>query len=110
VGQWFKYDGSEKRTVSFCEENPDVRYWWVNQNQTYRQETLRRYDAQGRRAGSISVALFLVLTGRDPYFGLNAGFIALCCNFAVTGVVSGFTRMRVAGFDEALPAAATSRS
>jgi transposase len=28
----------ERRTVTFCEENPDVRYWWVNQNQTYRRE------------------------------------------------------------------------
>jgi solute:Na+ symporter, SSS family len=51
----------------------------------------------------ISIAVFLVLTGRDPYRGLNAGFIALCFNFAVTGVVSLFTRARVGGFEEVLP-------
>jgi hypothetical protein len=25
---------------------------------------------------------------RDPIMGLNAGFVALCCNFAVVAVVS----------------------
>ena len=33
---------------------------------------------------------FLAFTGRDPYLGLNAGFIALCCNFAVLMVVHLF--------------------
>jgi hypothetical protein len=49
-----------------------------------------------------------MLTGRDPYRGLNAGFIALCFNFAVTGLVSLFTQMRVAGFDEKRPPIAAS--
>jgi SSS family solute:Na+ symporter len=57
-------------------------------------------------ATGISIAAFLMLTGRDPYRGLNAGFIALCLNFAVTGVVSFFTRVCVAGFDETRPAPA----
>jgi len=51
----------------------------------------------------IAIAVFLMLTGRDPYRGVNAGFIALCCNFAVTGVVSLLTTVRVSGFDEILP-------
>ena len=41
-----------------------------------------------RAVTAISIAVFLMLTGRDPYRGLNAGFIALCLNFAVAGVVS----------------------
>ena len=36
----------------------------------------------------ITVVACLVLSKRDPFMGVNAGFIALCCNFAVTGVVS----------------------
>jgi len=51
----------------------------------------------------IAIAVFLMLTGRDPYRGANAGFLALCCNFAVTGVVSMLTTVRVPGFDEVLP-------
>jgi hypothetical protein len=58
-------------------------------------------------ATGVSIAAFLLmLTGRDPYRGLNAGFIALCLNCAGTGVVSLFTRVRVAGFDEQRPATA----
>jgi len=44
----------------------------------------------GMAAGIAMVVLFM-LTGRDPYKGVNAGFIALCCNFALTGVVSLLT-------------------
>ena len=51
----------------------------------------------------IAIAVFLMLTGRDPYRGVNAGFIALCCNFAITAVVSLLTTVRVSGFDEILP-------
>lgn len=39
----------------------------------------------------ISTAVFLVLTGRDPLLGLNAGFVALVLNFIVTIVVSLLT-------------------
>jgi SSS family solute:Na+ symporter len=59
-------------------------------------------------ATGISVAAVLMLTGHDPYHGLNAGFIALAFNFVVTGVVSLLTSARVAGVDETLPALASS--
>ena len=52
----------------------------------------------------LSLAAFLILTGHDPYNGLNAGFLALCLNFAVTLVVSRMTTVRVAGFEETQPA------
>jgi len=41
----------------------------------------------GMLAGIAAVAV-LALTNRDPYHGLNAGFLALCLNFAVTVVLS----------------------
>lgn len=58
----------------------------------------------GGMVAGIGLAMFLMLTGRDPYMGLNAGFIALCFNLAVTGVVSLFTTVRVLGFDTVVPA------
>jgi solute:Na+ symporter, SSS family len=73
----------------------------------------RRVTTSGVFAGmatGIAIAVFLILTGRDPYRGLNAGFIALCLNFAVTGVVSLLTAVRVAGFDEAIPGLAASHA
>jgi SSS family solute:Na+ symporter len=73
----------------------------------------RRVTTSGVFAGmfiGIAIAVLLMLTGRDPCYGWNAGFLALCVNLAVTGVVSALTRVRVAGFDEAVPALATSRS
>jgi solute:Na+ symporter, SSS family len=63
----------------------------------------RRVTTSGVFAGlvtGIALAVFLILTGRDPCYGVNAGFIALCCNFAVTGATSVLTRAHVAGFDE----------
>jgi SSS family solute:Na+ symporter len=68
----------------------------------------RRVTGAGVFAGmvtGIALASFLMLSGRDPYRGWNAGFIALCCNFGVTAGVSLFTRVQVRGFDEILPAA-----
>jgi len=59
-------------------------------------------------AAGIAIAMCLMLTGRDPYHGVNAGFVALCCNFAITIVVSLLTRVRVPGFDEAIPEMAAS--
>jgi SSS family solute:Na+ symporter len=73
----------------------------------------RRVTTSGVFAGmatGIAIAVFLILTGRDPYRGVNAGFIALCFNFAVTGVVSLLTAVRVAGFDEAIPGLAASHA
>jgi SSS family solute:Na+ symporter len=69
----------------------------------------KRVTTSGVFAGvvtGIAIAAFLMLTGRDPYYGLNPGFIALCFNFAVTGVVSLLTPVRVSGFDGSLTAAA----
>lgn len=73
----------------------------------------RRVTTSGVFAGlatGLSLAVFLMLTGQDPYRGLNAGFIALLLNFAVTAVVSLLTPVRVSGFDETLPSLAASQS
>jgi SSS family solute:Na+ symporter len=42
----------------------------------------------------------LMLTKHDPIMGLNAGFIALCCNFAVAAVVSLIKPAERSEFDE----------
>lgn len=44
----------------------------------------------GMAAGVFTV-VFLMLTHRDPVFGLSAGFLALCLNFAVTVGVSSLS-------------------
>ena len=67
----------------------------------------RRVTTAGVSVGlvtGLSIAIFLMMTGQDPYRGLNAGFIALCVNFAATGLVSFLTPVRVPAFDEAVPA------
>jgi SSS family solute:Na+ symporter len=46
----------------------------------------RRVTTRGVFAGmviGVAVATFLTLSGRDPFYGLNAGFVALCLNFLV---------------------------
>jgi SSS family solute:Na+ symporter len=51
----------------------------------------RRITARGVLAGMASgivIASGLMLTKHDPYLGLNAGFIALCCNLVVTVTVT----------------------
>jgi len=51
----------------------------------------RRVTTAGIFAGlltGVGVVALLVLTRRDPYYGINAGFLALCLNFAVVGVAS----------------------
>jgi SSS family solute:Na+ symporter len=63
----------------------------------------RRATTAGVFAGlstGIAIAAALTLSGRDPYYGLNAGFVGLCFNFAITAIVSAFTRVRVASFDD----------
>jgi SSS family solute:Na+ symporter len=63
----------------------------------------KRVTTAGVFAGlvtGISIAALLMLTGRDPYHGLNAGFIALGFNFAVTLAVSVVTPVHVSGFEE----------
>ncbi len=51
----------------------------------------------------VATLAFLMLSKRDPFIGLNAGFIALCLNFAVTGAVSLLRPIGVSGFEERLP-------
>jgi SSS family solute:Na+ symporter len=54
----------------------------------------KRATMPGVFAGLVTgvlIAVVLMLTKHDPVMGLNAGFIALCFNFAVTGVVSLLT-------------------
>ena len=46
----------------------------------------------------VLIAALLMIGKHDPIIGLNAGFIALCCNFAVTGVVSFLTYTGDSGF------------
>jgi len=63
----------------------------------------KRATTAGVSAGlftGIAIAAVLTLTNRDPYHGLNAGFIGLCFNIAVTGLVSAFTSVHVSSFDE----------
>jgi len=66
----------------------------------------KRVTAGGVFAGmatGIFVAVVLMLTGRDPYLGLNAGLIALSFNFVATGAVSVLAPRRAAEFNQALP-------
>jgi solute:Na+ symporter, SSS family len=66
----------------------------------------RRVTMLGVFAGvvtGIALVAFLMLSKRDPFMGLNAGFIALCVNFAITGMVSLLTASQPSGFDECLP-------
>jgi len=73
----------------------------------------KRVTTAGVFAGmftGILITVALMLSGRDPYHGLNAGFIALCLNFAVTAAVSLLTPVAVAGFDETIPAVTASES
>lgn len=60
-------------------------------------------------AAGLALTIFLMLTGRDPYYGWNAAFIALCFNFAVTGIVSLVTPVRISGFDQPVPAIVSPR-
>ena len=62
----------------------------------------KRVDAAGVFAGivlGVGATMFLVLSNRDPFLGLNAGFVALCLNFSIAVVLSllahhGFRRGR----------------
>jgi SSS family solute:Na+ symporter len=36
----------------------------------------------------VGTAALLILSGRDPFFGWNAGFLGLCVNFLTTAVLS----------------------
>lgn len=43
-------------------------------------------------AAGVAIVAFLMLTKRDPFLGVNAGFLALCVNFAVTIAISTVRR------------------
>jgi solute:Na+ symporter, SSS family len=63
----------------------------------------RRVTRAGVSAGlatGIAMVTFLLLTKRDPFMGVNAGFISLCFNFAVTTGVSLLMPSRVSGFED----------
>jgi len=50
----------------------------------------------------IGIVIFLFLTKRDPWFGLSAGFIALCVNFLITilmTLLAPVRRTKIAGAD-----------
>lgn len=47
----------------------------------------------------VGATAFLLLSKRDPFFGLNAGFCALALNFVVATTVSLATRPHPSGFD-----------
>ena len=69
----------------------------------------KRVTAAGVFSGiacGFTIAAVLTLKHLDPWRGMNAGFIGLCINFAVTGLVSLMTVSRAAGFDEDLAASA----
>jgi solute:Na+ symporter, SSS family len=73
----------------------------------------RRATASGVIAGlatGISITAALILTGHDPYHGLNAGFIALCFNFAVTVLISLASPVHAGELDETLFAVPASRT
>src|SRR2546430_2529890 len=43
----------------------------------------------------VAVVAFLILTKRDPWLGMNPGFIGLCLNLAVIGVISSMWPVQV---------------
>jgi solute:Na+ symporter, SSS family len=47
----------------------------------------------------LAIVAGLMLTKHDPFFGLNAGFLALCINFIVTFLVSLITPAQPDGFE-----------
>ncbi len=47
----------------------------------------------------VAIVAFLMLSKRDPFFGINAGFLALCANFLITVGMSLVTPARPNGFD-----------
>ena len=47
----------------------------------------------------IAIVAILGLSGHDPFIGINAGFVALCCNFAVALVLSWAAPAKSFSFD-----------
>ncbi|MGO9517636.1 MAG: sodium:solute symporter family protein [Candidatus Korobacteraceae bacterium] len=70
----------------------------------------RRVTIAGVFAGlvvGVGITAFLLLSKHDPFLGLNAGFVALCVNVAVTVSLSVFTRVQPSGFEERVERIAT---
>jgi SSS family solute:Na+ symporter len=55
----------------------------------------------------VACATFLILSKRDPVVGLNAGFVALCANFAITVFVSMLAPVQASGISERLSESAS---
>jgi len=55
----------------------------------------------------VACATFLILSKRDPVGGLNAGFVALCANFAITVLVSMLAPVQASGISERLSESAS---
>jgi SSS family solute:Na+ symporter len=63
----------------------------------------KRVTTAGIFAGMVTgvlLVVLLMLSNHDPIMGLNAGFIALCFNFAVTGIVSLLSSKNESGFEQ----------
>ena len=63
----------------------------------------KRVTKPGIFAGMVTgvlLVVLLMLSNHDPIMGLNAGFIALCFNFAVTGIVSLLSSKNESGFEQ----------
>lgn len=63
----------------------------------------KRVTTMGVFAGllaGVGLAMIFVFTKHDPFIGLNAGFVALCVNVAVTMLVSISTPAQENGFEE----------
>jgi len=65
----------------------------------YWRRVTRRGVSAGLLAGMAVVAA-LMLGKHDPLPGINAGFVALCVNFAVTAAISCLSRTEPGGFAE----------
>jgi solute:Na+ symporter, SSS family len=64
----------------------------------------KRIRMEGVFAGvivGVVCTAFLILTNRDPFRGLNAGFIALCLNFTVTILISTLAPAKISSLAEA---------
>jgi hypothetical protein len=56
----------------------------------------------------VGTAMILIPSRHDPLIGLNAGFVALCVNVAVTVVASVFTPAQPNGLEDRLREGAAS--
>jgi solute:Na+ symporter, SSS family len=55
-------------------------------------------------ATGVLIVVLLMLTNHDPLMGLNAGFVALCCNFAVVASVTVLAPIERSEMDKHLAA------